>query len=328
MAEKVNQPLSPRHGPANVAQVAFLAALIDYAGLFPPASLSLEAAWANYRRYRQSDAWWLLGRFLLPATQISAWGDVAAANFVRTRRPYRLTIIGRGAATAASLVQTVADDIQAIEQLRSRGGPAVAVEAYEGRLPAPTIPPGAVAEICYLLLEAGVTPFFELPPGENWIGAMRRFVAHLPVGAGFKLRCGGTAATPPATAVAATIDATRDAGVPLKATAGLHHAFSRNKPREFGFVNLVAAAILADAHGLVESTVATILADTDGTNFQLDGDSLRWRNWHVAATHIRARRRKHLIGFGSCDFEEPGAELAVLGWLGAAVDESTHQEHQ
>jgi hypothetical protein len=49
---------------------ALLANLIDYAGLFPPASLPLAAALANYRRYRSSDRAWMLGRFVLPAAQV------------------------------------------------------------------------------------------------------------------------------------------------------------------------------------------------------------------------------------------------------------------
>ena len=40
--------------------------LIDYAGLFPPANLSLEAAINNYRNYINSDDSWMLGPFVLP----------------------------------------------------------------------------------------------------------------------------------------------------------------------------------------------------------------------------------------------------------------------
>jgi len=44
-----------------------LAKLIDYAGLFPPAALSMEQALANYRRYREGEHAWMLGRFVVPA---------------------------------------------------------------------------------------------------------------------------------------------------------------------------------------------------------------------------------------------------------------------
>jgi hypothetical protein len=46
-----------------------LAGLIDYAGLFPPASLSMEQALANYARYRAGEHAWMLGRFVVPAAR-------------------------------------------------------------------------------------------------------------------------------------------------------------------------------------------------------------------------------------------------------------------
>jgi len=46
-----------------------LAHLIDYAGLFPPAALSMEQALANYARYREGEHAWMLGRFIVPAAR-------------------------------------------------------------------------------------------------------------------------------------------------------------------------------------------------------------------------------------------------------------------
>jgi hypothetical protein len=40
--------------------------LIDYAGLFPPASLSMEEAVRNYARYREGEHAWMLGKFVVP----------------------------------------------------------------------------------------------------------------------------------------------------------------------------------------------------------------------------------------------------------------------
>ena len=45
---------------------ALLAGLIDYAGLFPPATLSMEEAVRNYARYREGEHAWMLGRFVVP----------------------------------------------------------------------------------------------------------------------------------------------------------------------------------------------------------------------------------------------------------------------
>lgn len=40
--------------------------LIDYAGLFPPAALSMQDAVRNYARYRDGEFPWALGRFVVP----------------------------------------------------------------------------------------------------------------------------------------------------------------------------------------------------------------------------------------------------------------------
>lgn len=46
---------------------ALLEGLIDYAGLFPPAALSMQDAVRNYARYREEEYSWALGRFVVPA---------------------------------------------------------------------------------------------------------------------------------------------------------------------------------------------------------------------------------------------------------------------
>ncbi|HEV8435458.1 MAG TPA: hypothetical protein VGR95_18765 [Thermoanaerobaculia bacterium] len=45
---------------------ALLSGLIDYAGLFPPAALSMEEAVRNYGRYRDGEHAWMLGKFVVP----------------------------------------------------------------------------------------------------------------------------------------------------------------------------------------------------------------------------------------------------------------------
>ena len=47
-----------------------LQALIDYAGLFPPASLALPDAVRNYEAYRGGPHAWMLARFVIPASLV------------------------------------------------------------------------------------------------------------------------------------------------------------------------------------------------------------------------------------------------------------------
>jgi hypothetical protein len=54
-----------------------LRGLIDYAGLFPPASLALRDAVRNYEKYRSGPHAWMLARFVIPAVLV----DQAPADF-------------------------------------------------------------------------------------------------------------------------------------------------------------------------------------------------------------------------------------------------------
>jgi hypothetical protein len=49
---------------------ALLRNLIDYAGMFPPASLAREDAIAKYRCHRGGEHRWMLARFVVPAAQV------------------------------------------------------------------------------------------------------------------------------------------------------------------------------------------------------------------------------------------------------------------
>ncbi len=59
-----------RTQPAAPALRALAANLIEYAGMFPPAGLSSDAAFANYGHYRESGRAWMLGRFVVQAAAL------------------------------------------------------------------------------------------------------------------------------------------------------------------------------------------------------------------------------------------------------------------
>src|SRR5688500_20392348 len=62
---------------------ALLGGAIDYAGLFPPATLSLRNTIANYLDYRGAPDGWALGRLVLPACrldEVAAMGNSAPAS--------------------------------------------------------------------------------------------------------------------------------------------------------------------------------------------------------------------------------------------------------
>ena len=109
---------------------------------------------------------------------------------------------------------------------------------------------------------------------------------------------------PTAEQVALVLVACRDAGVVMKATAGLHHALRGED--EHGFLNLLCAAAFAysrgtDARSLVELLDARALGELPLEELEPD--------------EARDARRRLFKGFGSCSWREPVDELRSLGWL-------------
>ena len=58
---------------------ALLAAVVDYAGLFPPAALSMPEAVAEYAAAQRGSDAWMLGRFVLTAARLPEFAEVMAS---------------------------------------------------------------------------------------------------------------------------------------------------------------------------------------------------------------------------------------------------------
>jgi hypothetical protein len=236
--------------------------LIDHAALFPPASMSLEDALAEDRRARESPHASLISRFVVPSDRLlDLPGD----------RP-GLSVVLREPAHACLL--------------RDAAG----VEAVEMRLDGPR-PKAADLLASYRALEPlGVETYFELVLDDGWRdGVPAAIGAIAALGGRVKLRCGGEV-TPTVEQVALVLAACREAGVPFKCTAGLHHAVHHDG--EHGFLNILAATSVPS--GAIES----VLAEENGSNLDLDGAD-----------------RSLFVGFGSCSWREPVDDLVELGLL-------------
>ncbi len=258
------------------ARRALLGGLIDHAALFPPASLDLPEALEADRRARASEHAWILGRFIVPASRL---GELPAET------PPLSVVLDRGEG-----------DLEAVHEAVEAGRP---IELVEGR-----IDPAWIPDTQALVAEKlpGVRAFWELSPGRGLRGAV---AAVREAGAGAKIRCGGTT-LPSVEEVAAFIAACREAGVPFKATAGLHHPI-RSGDRH-GFLNLLAAAVFAG-----EET--EMLAEEDPQAFTVDADRFAVHGHRAGAAAIEATRSELFIAYGSCSFSEPVDDLRALGVL-------------
>jgi len=235
--------------------------LIDHAALFPPASMSLEDALAADRAARASPHAALIGRFVVPSDRLSDLPE---------ERP------------ALSVVLRNGD----LDLVRDTPG----VEAVEQRLAGSRPRPADLIASHRAVEPLGVEAYYELVLDDDWRDSVPAAIGSIAaLGARVKLRCGGEF-TPTAAQVALVIASCREARVPFKCTAGLHHAVRRGA--EHGFLNILAAT--AAPAGRLEA----VLAEEDPAELELEGAD-----------------RALFVGFGSCSWREPVEDLVELGLL-------------
>jgi len=292
----------------------FLDRIIDYAGLFPPASLDMMTSVNNYSTYLNAQQRWALGRFVLPVARLdeflNAQENVAAD-------PWRLSGI---------ISANIEAELAAVDEF-NRKAPGAVIDTIEVR----------VRDLDEVDLVRRKQPpstavFFEFAPeqADKFLPILRHF------GGCAKLRTGGVVeeAFPSVENVAAFIVRCAECGVPFKATSGLHHPLrcfhsltyepNSREGMMHGFLNLFTAAAIAWGavrSGKVASRVvlATCLADRERANWHFGDDAVTWGGEEkpilIDVAGIRSMRAEFALSFGSCSFEEPLRDLHELDLL-------------
>ncbi len=296
----------------------FLFQIIDYAGLYPPANLMLDEAFANFVRYQKDADSWMLSRFIIPARRLT--------ELAPFKEDLSFSALGRGGEDADKFLENLKLDIADILRFRDACGVNAMVDMFEVALPAvvltnPADAHNLIKESSDLLNKNGLSVFFEAPFGEGWqmrveylIRALRKLKdKHI----GFKLRTGGVTANafPSIAQVAWAIMSVRDAGVPVKCTAGLHHPVRHFNEgvltKMHGFMNVFAAGTLAVMNNLSVEEIQSILEDEDPASFIFDETGFSWKDLRVVNSKIE-QARGQFVSFGSCSFDEPREDLRNL----------------
>jgi hypothetical protein len=311
---------------------SLLNGIIDYAGLFPPAKLPMDKAFARFVEHRSSDDGWILARFVCPAGRLEELEPLISGADT-SQLPITVSVLGRGGDTLESFLEAVNQDEELFAAFSARLADRVVVDVFEVRLPEAGGAAVAVNQASLRLTRNGsrsLTPFFEVSLLGEWRPRLPAAAAAVrdtdrKAGelnrVGIKIRCGGleASAIPEVSAVAAAIATCRATGVPLKATQGLHHPFRQYDPEldadVHGFINLFTASALAHVHDLPVKTLIEIIAETDSEAFVVEPQRLAWRDYDASVDDIAEARRSLLTSFGSCSFSEPRDDLRTLGFV-------------
>ncbi len=266
-----------------------LAGLCDDAAVFPPGNLPLAEAVPAHLNHGKGAHAALVGPFVLAAKDLPSLAEVTADL--------------PEAGLELALTSPLPDLAGALEHAGTL--PAVRVVALEIALPEGTAPGEVVPTLDTVLAGRDLSVAVEVPRDERRAEVISA-LAGTPYAA--KLRTGGVRAElyPDEAELAGAIEALVAAGVPFKATAGLHHALRNTDPdtgfEQHGYLNLLVAADAAVA-GANADELARLLGERDGATV----------TERVRALDPEVRRT--FRSFGTCSITDPTTELVDLGIL-------------
>jgi hypothetical protein len=287
--------------------------VVDYAGLFPPASLSMADAIREYARQKDSVDAWALGRFVLPAARLDEFEGASGGLLPTTA--------AQSWALSALLGSHLEEDLDRIDAFNERHR-----DVVEGAVLVDTVElkTHTVREIARAseMLDRRFDTYMEIPVADDpaeLIDAIAHTIAKA------KIRTGGVTddAFPSSSQVVRFIQRCLAHGVAFKATAGLHHpwraeyrlTYAPDAPKGtmYGFLNvlLCTAALLANAG---ERTALGILEERNAASVRFDEDGAYWRDVTLSMD-VLEQARDGMVSFGSCSFAEPVADLRTIHLL-------------
>jgi len=254
-----------------------LESLVDYAGLYPPASLAMDRAISNYDQYRRSEHAWILGKFVAPAAKS---GEVPS-DFPLTVVATIEEVGGLKPASALTSLEVKASSVADVERIASlANGDTVYVETADVELLKTIAQQGLRAKI----RTGGV--FADAFPSGDAIAAFIRMCADLDL----------------------PFKATAGLHHPIRCVRPLTYEANAPSAVMHGFLNVFIAAALPQF-------ADKVMREENPRAFAFDEGGLWWHDCRVTVEEIERVRSELAISFGSCSFEEPIADLKELGWL-------------
>lgn len=323
---------------------AFMAGLIDHAGLFPPRALSVDDTIAEYARLQQGPDAAMLSHCVLPVGELEKVSE-GQLDLFTPDRPLRVAVLAapiRGMGEDQFLASAT-ETATLIRSFNERGGERVKADKVDFKIPGAAESYQSLTDPLLAAMrafDAGTSVFFEPASADP---AQVRFLAKslildvVPLldvsqqdSFGLKFRCGHASDPrlfPTAAQIAAALSICWNNEVPIKFTAGLHHPVRHHRQINdaeaeidshvmmHGFLNVFGAAILLYAGKIGTDKLEEILSDTNASHFQFDESGFSWMDYHASVREITLARRRFAFGYGSCSFDEPLADLRELGLL-------------
>jgi hypothetical protein len=284
---------------------------VDYAGLFPPAGLSMSEAVTNYAGYRSGDHSWMLGRFVLSVAQLDEFIE-SADDLISDE--------AHGAWRLSALAgEDLTDSVRRVRNFNTKFAPRVLIDSIEVKAASTSKIENTVNAV-----PPEIHTYFELALDEKFPDLLATVALK---GKRAKIRTGGVTpdAFPKTRDIIRFVRTCLAANVPFKATAGLHHPVRCFKPLTYepdapmgtmhGFLNLFLMSGYA-REGYRQNLLEEIMEDEFEEVFKFDESGATWRDqYRLSLFQIESLRATGIQSFGSCSFTEPVADLQKLGIL-------------
>lgn len=292
----------------NNAIYEFMNSIMDYAGLFPPAELSLEKSISNYNHYLKSSENWMLSKFIIPAGILNQIPPLLKLEKVSDKFSFSV-IISDSEKDLENIIK-FKKSFSKIEIGALEVKPQMRLESLLNNI---QFIRNEINNDINIFIESSINP-------DNTLIEELVKLRNQDINIGYKLRTGGITqdAFPSPDIIASVIKSCAEKRIPFKATAGLHHPFTRFdssvNTKMYGFVNIFAAGLFAVKFLLNETDLIKIITDENPHNFLFE-NNLIWRDYEISSGDISEIRRKYFISFGSCSFDEPREDLKNLKLL-------------
>ncbi|MCP9493265.1 MAG: hypothetical protein MSG64_02295 [Pyrinomonadaceae bacterium MAG19_C2-C3] len=291
---------------------ALLENLIDYAGLFPPASLDMKHAVRNYAEYIHGEDSWMLRSFIAPMTKLDDFQD-EFDSLETSGAMWRIS--------ALSSADNFNEDLQRVLTFNRNNDSRARVDAFEIKIVSADEIESVMRATHNQHRESSFDVFFELALNDDLSTLIKAIHnAHA------KIRTGGITASqiPSSSRVLNFIRTAHQHHASFKATAGLHHplraernlTYGKEAPRAVmhGFLNVfLTAAFILD--GMDDREALRILDETDASAFKFEDEFATWRDAKISTEKLKLARQNFALSFGSCSFIEPIEDLRALELL-------------
>jgi hypothetical protein len=288
--------------------ITLLTKVFDYAGMFPPASLSFEEALSEGSSFSTSlKRPWMVASDLVLDTQNARKLLGVNLGIYSLSHPLRVCLLATEEpesviSTATRLLHK--EPQVTITSLETKAAPSDFAETI-----------GYYADISkkntiQLALEPDLS-------GVDWEDMLNAAVTNSKqTGFNVAIKCRLTGATGiSAERFAAAIIAASDNEIPLKVTGGLHHPIVEpdRHPFPMGFLNVTAGVMFRRALGkkVPHARLAEILTNQDARAYTF-GDSLKFKDLEISHSELRRVKENQPFAVGSCSLREPDEDLSRL----------------